>query len=90
MNTNPYNSSHYKFFLVTLYTTYIFVFVGIFLFLKLLRDAYKNKIIKKCKLQLSLLRSFLIFNIYIFYYPVLRKKQLYKFFYRNKLPNSLL
>ena len=79
LNTNPYNSSHYKFYLVTLYATYVFVFVGIFLFLKLLRDAYNNKIIKKSKLQLSLLRRFLIFNIYIFYYPVLRKKQLYKF-----------
>ena len=74
LNTNPYNSNHYRFFLVTLYCTYAFVFIGIFLFLKLLRDVYKRRLIKEFKVQLSILRYFLLYNIYIFYYPILRKK----------------
>ena len=54
-----------------------FVFIGIFLFLKLLRDVYKRRLIKEFKVQLSILRYFLLYNIYIFYYPILRKKYIF-------------
>ena len=73
LNSNAYNSYNYKFYLVTLYCTYTFVFFGFSLFLKLLFDSYSKKIIKHFKYQLLFLRKFLIYNIYIFYYPILRK-----------------
>ena len=73
LNANTYNSLNYKFFLVTLYCNYTFVFFGFCLFLKLLLDSYSKKIIRHYKYQLILLRKFLILNIYIFYYPILRK-----------------
>ena len=73
LNSNTYNSFNYKFFLISLYCTYAFVFFGFGLFLKLLIDLYSKKIIKHYKYQLIFLRKFLIYNIYFFYYPILRK-----------------
>ena len=75
--------NEYYLFRIFLICTYFFVLKGIIVYIILLRDSFKKVTIKTNKIKLFILRNFIEKNIFIFYFMILGKHNLYKIF-RNK------
>ena len=83
INITNYFINEYYLFRIFLINTYIFVLAGIIVYIILLRDSFKKVTIKKSKIKLLILRNFIEKNIFIFYFMILGKHNLYNII-RNK------
>lgn len=78
VNLSNYYSNEFYLFEIFLILSYVFVVTGTIFYLKLLRDSYMKNTIKRCKIQLFILRNFIEKSIFIFYQMIFRK-----IFYNN-------
>ena len=83
INITNYFINEYYLFRIFLICTYFFVLAGIIVYIILLKDSFKKVTIKKSKIKLLILRNFIEKNIFIFYFMILGKHNLYNII-RNK------
>ncbi len=77
INITNYFINEYYLFRIFLICTYFFVLAGIIVYIILLKDSFKKVTIKKSKIKLFILRNFIEKNIFIFYFMILGKHNLY-------------